>query len=412
MNKNIIIILIIVIILFIITLITGIKTHKYITNNKNQNSHKNVYNNVSIISPENSIIEKTHKIVKVRDTCIAQQPDTLINVINENFINFNHNLYIPCTYDNLELEYDLMECDQAGVYFMIDNSDIMVAKDYLAASLYAYYGINAYKYIPKTWLPNSQTSYQEFKNEYDPSKLYIMKKNIQQQKEIKIFNNEFDIINTIEEHRNFKYPYVVIQELLQNPYLVDKRKINLRVYVLLIKYNNDYRIYMYNNGFMYYTSSYYVSNSTDTAVNITTGYIDRAVYEKNPLTIEDFKNYLDDESRPLTPIETKIRRYNILSEYLMTNILDLIKNVFRIFDNKLGNKDKLKNNLKFQIYGVDIAVDEHLKVKMMEINKGPDLNSKDKRDCAVKYNLIKDTFKTVDLLDNDDKNGFIRVYYD
>ena len=149
-----------------------------------------------------------------------------------------------------------------------------------------------------------------------------------------------------------KYKYVVIQELLQNPYLIDGRKINLRVYVLLVKYNNEYRIYMYDNGFMYYTASRYVPNSIDTKVNITTGYIDREVYEKNPLTIKDFQQYLNDESRPLSPIETKIRRYNMLSEYLMTNVSELIKKVFCIFGSKLGNKEKLKNNLKFQIYGI------------------------------------------------------------
>ena len=368
-----------------------------------------------IIKPENSIIKKTNKIVKIRNQCAASQSDTLINVINENFKNFNHNLYIPCSYDNIEFEYNLMECDQAGMYFIIDNSDIMVAKDFLAMSLYSYYGDDANKYIPKTWIPYNTTSIEQFKNQYDPTKLYILKKNIQQQKDIKIYNNEFNIINTINKNKNEHFPYVVIQELLQNPYLIDDRKINLRVYILLVKYNNEYRIYMYNDGFMYYTASKYESNSLDLKVNITTGYIDREVYEKNPLTIKDFQKYLDDESRPLTPIEKKIQRYNMLSEYLMTNILDLVKKVFRIFDNKLGNKEKLKNNLKFQIYGIDVAVDEKLQVKIMEINKGPDLNSKDDRDCAIKYNLIKDAFKTVDILDNDknDKNNnFIRVYYD
>ena len=417
MNRNIIIILLIIIILIIIyygyTYKNKLSSLKKSNNITIKNTDNQIVNRgINIITPENYIIKKTDKIVKIRNNCFANQCDTLINVINENFTKFNHNLYIPCSYDNIELEYNLMECDQAGMYFIIDNTDIMVAKDFLAMSLYSYYGENANKYIPKTWTPQNTNSLEQFKNEYNPDKLYILKKNLQQQKDIKIYNNEFDILNTINGQQNMKYKYVVIQELLQNPYLIDGRKINLRVYVLLVKYNNEYRIYMYDNGFMYYTASRYVPNSIDTKVNITTGYIDREVYEKNPLTIKDFQQYLNDESRPLSPIETKIRRYNMLSEYLMTNVSELIKKVFCIFGSKLGNKEKLKNNLKFQIYGIDIAVDEDLHVKLMEINKGPDLSSKDDRDCEVKYNLIKDAFKTVDILDNDNKNGFTRIYCD
>lgn len=413
MNRNIIIIFIIIL---LIVIYLGINKYSQFKNNISSNNNIQVKNKIDfdIIKPENRIIEKTKKIVKIRSNCGAVQSDTLMNVINENFKYFNHNLYIPCTYDNIQLEYNLLECDQAGMYFIIDNSDIMVAKDYLAMSLYSYYGDEANKYIPQTWITHNQTSMQNFKNQYNPSQLYIMKKNIQQQKDIQIFNNEFEILNAINGQQNVKYPYVVIQELLQNPYLIDGRKINLRVYVLLIKYNNEYRIYMYNDGKVNYTESLYIPNSTDTKVNVTSGYINKEIYEKNPLTINELQNYLNDESRPLSPIEKKIQRYNMISEYLMTNVSELIKKVFCIFGSKLGNKEKLKNNLKFQLYGVDIAVNEDLHVKLMEINKGPDMNasSGDKRECALKYNVIKDTLKIVDVLDNDKHNGFTRIYYE
>ena len=47
----------------------------------------------------------------------------------------------------------------------------------------------------------------------------------------------------------------------------------------------------------------------------------------------------------------------------------------------------------------------------MEINKGPDLGAKDKRDSELKHNLVRDTFKTVNLIDNDSKNDFVRIFY-
>jgi hypothetical protein len=392
-NKKVIVIFIIIVLIIVFIII--------------YNTSNNLKNNIESINNNNNNTLK--KVIKFNGNCMKSQCDTLLNVINENKFKFNHNLYIPCAYDNINLEYENFECDLAGMYFLIDGTDIMVSKDYLAMMLYSYYGKDAEKFIPKTWIPHNLQSMEQFKIEYNPNKLYIMKKNIQQQKGIQIFNNEVDIVNTINKYKNNDYPYVVIQELLQNPYLINGRKINLRVYVLAVKYNDEYRVYVYNDGFMYYTSEKFINNSIKNSVNITTGYIDREIYEKNPLTLKDFHNYLNEESRPLTPIEKKIQRYNMLSEYITQNILDLIKSVFIIFNDKLGIKEKLKQNLKFQIYGADIAVNDDLTVKIMEINKGPDLNSKDKRDCALKYNLIKDAFKTVDILDNDKNNDFTRV---
>jgi len=45
----------------------------------------------------------------------------------------------------------------------------------------------------------------------------------------------------------------------------------------------------------------------------------------------------------------------------------------------------------------------------MEINKGPDLGAKDKRDSELKHNLVRDIFKTVGLINNDDENKFVQL---
>jgi glutathione synthase/RimK-type ligase-like ATP-grasp enzyme len=44
----------------------------------------------------------------------------------------------------------------------------------------------------------------------------------------------------------------------------------------------------------------------------------------------------------------------------------------------------------FQLYGVDVAIDDKLKPMIMEVNKGPDLTAKDGRDKDLKVNLSKD----------------------
>lgn len=389
-KNRIYIILFIIILLIIISMRTGFITYEYLALIKNDGSDK--------------------KII-VRNNCLYEQPKTLNDIINETISNFKFNLHLPCLYDNLEFEYDEFKYDSNGIYFLIDNSDIMVSKSMLAKEIKNEYLADTENLIPKTWIVENNEETNKLIEQFNPDKSYILKKNIQRQTDIKISRNLKEIINLINTDKDNNFPYVVVQELLQNPYLIDGRKINLRVYVLLVKFDDEYRIYVYGDGFMYYTAERYKSDSDDIKSNITTGYIDREVYEKNPLTLKDLKLYLDSESRPLSEKEIKLKRYYLLSQYLFDNIHNLIKDVFYIFRNKIGVKEKLKQNKKFQLYGIDIAVNDDLSVKLMEINKGPDLGAKDKRDSELKLNLVRDTFKTVNLIDNDSKNDFVRIFY-
>ena len=354
---------------------------------------------------------KNNKSYYVRKDCLYLPPKTLSDIIKETIDKFKFNLYLPCSYDNYDLELKEFTYDPEGLYFMLTNSDLLVAKNILGENIVEKYGRDN-NIAPKQWDIFNNKELDLFKNEYQHNNLYILKKNMQRQKDIQISNNLQDITDIINKHKNDAFPYVVIQELLQNPYLIDGRKINLRVYILICKFKEDFRLYMYNDGFMYYTAERYEPNSIDIKSNITTGYIDREVYKKNPLTLKDLRKYLDSESRPLTIKEKHIKRYYLLSKYLFDNIQNLLKDVISLYRYKLGDNDKLKNNKQFELYGSDIAVFDDLTVKLMEINKGPDLDAKDERDSELKHNLVRDIFKSVNLIDDDDKNDFVRVYLD
>ena len=45
----------------------------------------------------------------------------------------------------------------------------------------------------------------------------------------------------------------IIQEMLTKPYCVNGRKVNIRVYMLVVCFNNQTKCYIHENGFMYYT---------------------------------------------------------------------------------------------------------------------------------------------------------------
>lgn len=314
-------------------------------------------------------------------------------------------IHLPCTYDNTEKEINNfnLKKDKENKVFIIHNADQIVAKDYLWKNLLKKYGLEkTLELIPMTYVLYEKNDIKRLKEDHIEGTIYILKKNVQRQEGLKLCNKLDEIIKD-------KSDYVLVQELLQDPYLINNRKINLRVYVLVVCHKDSYKVYVYNDGFMYYTKDEYKPNSLDFGPNITTGYIDRWVYDVNPLTHQDFREYLDKE-RELTDIEKEVlysgRR---ISAYVFNNIYKLIKDVFAAFYGKIGNGERLYNHLSFQLFGVDVAVDNQLGAKIMEVNKGPDLGSKDKRDEELKQGVIQDTLKIINAVDNKDNNGFIKV---
>jgi len=70
--------------------------------------------------------------------------------------------------------------------------------------------------------------------------------------------------------------------------------------------------------------------------------------------------------------------------------------VMKAISKKICSNKKLNNHVRFQLFGADLAPDANLGVKLMEINKGPDLDAKDERDKQVKLNVQRDIFTIVD----------------
>ena len=369
-------------------------------------------------TPITSITWKMHN-------CKYTIPENIKLVFDENNIKENNNtsksninmqiqiqIHLPCTYDKTEQEINNMDLKKniENKVYILHNADQIAAKNLLWINLIAKYGLEeSLTLSPMTYILYEINDIKRLKHDYKQNKLYILKKNIQRQEGLKICNELDDIL----KHKN---EYIIAQELLQDPYLINGRKINLRIYVLVVCNKDNYNVYIYNDGFMYYTKELFEVNSLEFGPNITTGYIDRSVYKKNPLTHQDFRKYLDTNNRKLTStststlIEEKINKNTKLSDYIFNNVHELIKKVFSAFYGNLGYGEKLYNHLSFQLFGADVAIDKNLNAKIMEVNKGVDLNSKDKRDGALKKGLITDILKTINAVENDDNNKFINIY--
>lgn len=344
------------------------------------------------------------------------------------------NIIFPCGYNQINNEINALPLPSnknGSRVFIIDGADEVTAKNWLWKNLVQHHGLNKAKQIsPETFILTTgqkDIDIVRLKKNHYPNKLYIMKKNVQRQTGLYIT----DSIDYIVENKD---DYILAQELLQDSYLVGGRKINLRIYILVICHESHVDVYMFNDGFMYYTKQKYIHGNKEFDNHVTTGYIDRDVYDINPLTHQDFKRYLDmnegdiyykssdaksmSDPRTLSTLEKNIRTQGLkISDVIFTRIHNLFHDIFISFKgnicrkiNELNEPVRIYKDYSMQLFGADVAINDQLQPQIIEINKGPDLTPKDDRDGTVKKKLMKDSLELAGLIKaKSNDNGFIKV---
>lgn len=307
-------------------------------------------------------------------------------------------VYSPCDYTDAQAELkenDFFKGDSFNnkVVLTIDGIDEIAAKDRLWNLLYKFYGREkAEQLVPRSWLTYDNDQMDHFFNQYDGTgKMFIMKKNIQAQKGLEVIKSKEEAKDALQKG------YVVIQEILDDPFLIDGRKTNFRIYVLITCGKDGKKCYTYSNGFMYYSKEKFGDGKASDQI-ITTGYIDREVYDKNPLTLSDLYVYLD-------------KKYGVgRGKKVEKMIQDLFANVFKALQTGVcidGNK----NVLYGQLYGADVQLNSRMDVvRAIELNKGASLQKMDERDEKVKKAMIRDYYRILGLVKpGSEPNGFTRV---
>lgn len=304
------------------------------------------------------------------------------------------NYFIPCTYDSCEADSKKFEHTDKKI-FIIDGCDVLASKIELWNTIYKYFGDEATQYMPKTFILNKDANFiDHFNNnkKIRPDHMYVLKNYEQRQEGIKL-TRDFKDIDT-----GYNNGWFLVQDYVYNPFIIDKRKINFRYYLLIVcnKDSNKIDAYLHNDGFLYYTPDYYDDKDIAFNKHITTGYIDRAVYEKNPLTLDDFRNHLDNIQPTLS------KKWDASATNLMTKVVEALST-------RICKNNKLNTTTRFQLFGCDLAPDNMLGCKLMEINKGPDMNAKDERDKMVKTKVQDDIFSIIE--DNKlQATNFIKIY--
>lgn len=309
----------------------------------------------------------TLPLIRVFEEVLKNRDGTFASTVKEANLIFFDNL----TYIDRYIRHYLKSFPTESMYiYGVMGSDHVAGKDLIYKLLRKTMDShNLTKHIPKTFLLPSEIN--KLIAEHKHNNIYIIKKNLQRQQGNLITND----ISLIQKNAN---DYVVCQELLQNPLIFQKRKINLRFYLLIVVTDDNVGLYLYHNGFIYYTPEYFEKGSIDPHKNITTGYIDRRVYTENPMTFEELATVLGPS-------------YNSI----FANTIHMFRAFKPTFKSLFRSSNPPNKSTCFMIMGCDVAPDEDFNVKLMEINKGPDLSYKDDRDKRVKYTMISDMMSLV-----------------
>tara|TARA_B100001996_G_scaffold379144_1_gene364404 strand:+ start:90 stop:1172 length:1083 start_codon:yes stop_codon:yes gene_type:complete len=347
---------------------------------------------VLIILVNNKKKSKKFKFYKCGKYVLGKIIKTVLqnyNIERTENIDDKWSIFIPCTYNNVEDELNKVRKKKNKLLFGIKGCDLIVSKNNLWKLLEDKYTRPIAKTLmPETWILSNKTHMELFNNEFSKKNMYIMKKNIQRKEGLKLTNKLSEIVDNTD--KKFK----VVQKYMKDTYTINKRKINLRIYLLIHCKDNKLTSYYYKNGKCIYTNKDY-NNSFDLEENITSLNLDVDIYKKNPFDLFELAEYMG------------IHKYTILLQNIQNN-LQKLHSTYNVMLKKL-NKNANKNTY-FQLFGLDYIFDNDLNVYLLELNKGPDMSSKTDKDYILKYRIYEDLFNLLGILETTiSKNMFIKI---
>ena len=365
-------------------------------------------NNAVVLKKDLQMIERKleHADVKEQFTNFYQCPDykllkNLETVFEDNKIirapsSSTSDLILPCGYNNVEEELDKLDDikDNQKIY-AIKGCDKLASKNELWGIFRNAYGFKgACEYMPNTYATNKPEEVALFKDNYKPGALYFLKKNIQRKEGILLTRDYNQILE--EAHIG---EYKVIQEAVDDLYLIKKRKVNLRVYLLIMCKGGDVKGYLYHEGKCIY-SNLEVSEDASNGSNgsneimreehLTSLNLDVAIYKSAPESLKDLKKHLGEY------------KFNVLWMRIRKIFGALMKAV--VGERLVCNKKSLEGATSFQLFGADVIFTNKMKPYLLELNKGPSMKYMTENDEKMKLELTTDVMKQAGVLEvNDEK---------
>ena len=164
---------------------------------------------------------------------------------------------------------------------------------------------------------------------------------------------------------------------------------------MIRKYKGKIQFFVNKNGKVLYTKNKTGNNITfETHI---TSQMDVKLYETEniPHDFKELKNVIGEES------------YKRIWEKIIDKTTDLSKAIAPM----LSKNTTHENKVCFQLFGMDIILESDGEPYILELNRGPDMKVKCKKDKKLKENIFESTFQVAGLLKNRSKSSnYVKVY--
>lgn len=256
----------------------------------------------------------------------------------------------------------------------LEMNQILTDKKFLCKIMKKYYeslGKDPGSNIPLTFhiesIPSS--SFEDFVNYHqcsvlkDENILWIVKpgENSNRGNGIFVTNDIHQITETIKSEPSHSF---IIQKYIDRPFLISKRKFDIRLFTLVTSVNSIIQCYFYKEGYLRTSSKEFTTkNLSNNLIHLTNDAIqkhaeDYGKYENgNKLSYSDFQRYLDLHNKQVNFIED-----------ILPQIKNVVKDTIKASFLKIDEK---KRTHSFEILGYDFLLDSELRPWLIEVNTNP-----------------------------------------
>ena len=213
------------------------------------------------------------------------------------------------------------------------------------------------------------------KTHYNGKNMWLLKRdNLNRGRKIKVLSNLEDIIKEINTLYEQKSPNnLLIQKYIEQPLLYNKRKFDIRIWVLFtfIKIENKYEVYVFKEGHLKACSDEFNIDSDDLFIHLTNYSVQKhnKNFSKtevgNEISFNDFQKELNEKSNK----ENEGKNNQI--DFRKDIFPEIIK-IIALSANSVKGKINLTNRGNcFEIFGYDFILDINYRPFLLEINTNP-----------------------------------------
>lgn len=304
----------------------------------------------------------------------------------------DYDMYYPCSFAGVERQFDeatelFNGRNQDAKVFAVDGGGEVHSKHKLWAHLQETFGRSgAAEVMPESYLVDRPSDITLFRRTFDPTKHYILKRNVERKKGLTLFGpspTAEQILGHVDDRTN-NGRYVLIQNYISNVHLVKGHKLNLRLYCVLAcgskSEGSARRGFVHTNGKCLYTNKEYDIKSKNPESHITSLRLDanRYLEKELPLTVPQLRAYW--------------RSIGIDHHAIFDRIYSLLGKTLESVAPSVCNDRRMDDHLRFQHFGADVILTRALKPLLMELNYGPAMGSVNADDYNMKKQVVEDMF--------------------